>query len=174
MTLTPEDTARPCCRATMVAIGADSAVRLDVTPARFRVPVPHRPKLPRRTLPRRTCAGVVAQTPAPPRPIAGGLPAGLHRSGQGQGSAGRDEGASPHRHPLAGPGHHAWQGCRSLPGVREAESRTLVSDQRTWFEVRLARLPACGPAAGAVRYALRHWDGPGSSLQAARVANDGP
>ena len=36
-TLAPEDTACPCCRSAMVVIGHDSAERLDVIPAQFRV-----------------------------------------------------------------------------------------------------------------------------------------
>ncbi len=30
---------------------------------------------------------------------------------------------------------------------------------RTWFERQLAKLPGRGPTAGAIRYALNHWDG---------------
>ncbi len=69
VTLAPEDTACPCCRAAMVVIGTDSAERLDVIPAQFRVLVTHRPKLACRA-----CEGVVVQAPAPPRLIEGGLP----------------------------------------------------------------------------------------------------
>ena len=45
VTLTPEDTACPCCRASMTVIGEDSSERLDVIPAQFRVIVTRRPKL---------------------------------------------------------------------------------------------------------------------------------
>ena len=45
VTLAPEDTACPCCRATMTVIGEDTAERLDVIPAQFRVIVTKRPKL---------------------------------------------------------------------------------------------------------------------------------
>ncbi len=45
VTLTPEDTACPCCRATMTVIGKDTSERLDVIPAQFRVIVTKRPKL---------------------------------------------------------------------------------------------------------------------------------
>ena len=45
MTLAPEDTACPCCRATMTVIGEDTSERLDVIPAQFRVIVTKRPKL---------------------------------------------------------------------------------------------------------------------------------
>jgi transposase len=40
VTLTPEDTACPCCRTPMTVIGEDSAERLDVIPAQFRVGLP--------------------------------------------------------------------------------------------------------------------------------------
>src|SRR3984957_3850049 len=43
--LAPEDTACPCCRATMTVIGEDTSERLDVIPAQFRVIVTKRPKL---------------------------------------------------------------------------------------------------------------------------------
>src|ERR1700759_2114528 len=45
VTLTPEDTACPCCRASMTVIGEDTSERLDVIPAQFRVIVTKRPKL---------------------------------------------------------------------------------------------------------------------------------
>ena len=67
--LEPEDTACPCCGGAMVVIGDDSAERLDVIPAQFRVLVTKRPKLACRA-----CADVVVQAPAPERLIAGGLP----------------------------------------------------------------------------------------------------
>ena len=51
VTLTPEDTACPCCRATMTMIGEDTSERLDVIPAQFRVIVTRRPKLACRTCP---------------------------------------------------------------------------------------------------------------------------
>jgi transposase len=43
--------------------------------------------------------------------------------------------------------------------VRQAKSRPLVADLRVWFEAQAAKLPARGPTAGAIRYALNHWDG---------------
>ena len=43
--------------------------------------------------------------------------------------------------------------------VRQAQSRPLVTELRTWFEQQLAKLPGRGPTAGAIRYALNHWDG---------------
>jgi transposase len=69
VTLTPEDTACPCCRAPMTVIGEDTSERLDVIPAEFRVIVTRRPKLACRA-----CPGTVVQEPAPPRLIEGGLP----------------------------------------------------------------------------------------------------
>jgi transposase len=58
VTLTPEDTACPCCRTPMTVIGEDSAERLDVIPAQFRVIVTKRPKLACRA-----CAGTVGFPP---------------------------------------------------------------------------------------------------------------
>ena len=69
VTLTPEDTACPCCKATMTVIGEDTSERLDVIPAQFRVIVTKRPKLACRS-----CPGTVVQEPAPARLIEGGLP----------------------------------------------------------------------------------------------------
>ena len=43
--------------------------------------------------------------------------------------------------------------------VRHEESRPLVRDLRTWFELQLMRLAAGGPTADAIRYALNDWDG---------------
>ena len=67
--LCPDSTACPCCAAPMVEIGQDSAERLDVIPAQFRVIVTRRPKLACRA-----CAGVVVQQSAPARLVEGGLP----------------------------------------------------------------------------------------------------
>jgi transposase len=69
VTLTPVDTACPCCRATMTVIGEDTSERLDVIPAQFRVIVTKRLKLACRG-----CAGTVVQAPASPRLIEGGIP----------------------------------------------------------------------------------------------------
>ena len=69
VTLSPEDTACPCCQAAMTVIGEDTSERLDVIPAQFRVIVTRRPKLICRD-----CAGPVAQMPAPARLIEGGIP----------------------------------------------------------------------------------------------------
>jgi len=69
VTLAPENTTCPCCRAAMIEIGADISKRLDVIPAQYRVIVTRRPKFACRA-----CPGTVVQMPAPPRLIEGGLP----------------------------------------------------------------------------------------------------
>ena len=69
VTLTPEDTACPCCQVAMTVIGEDTSERLDVIPVQFRVIVTKRPKLGCRA-----CAGPVVQMPAPARLIEGGIP----------------------------------------------------------------------------------------------------
>src|SRR5580693_6466573 len=69
VTLAPEDTACPCCRATMTVIGEDTSERLDVIPAQYRVIVTKRPKLACRA-----CTGTVVQASAPARLIEGGIP----------------------------------------------------------------------------------------------------
>jgi transposase len=67
--LRPERDTCPCCHGALVEIGADTAERLDVIPARFRVLVTRRPKLACRC-----CPGVVLQAAAPERLVPGGLP----------------------------------------------------------------------------------------------------
>src|ERR1700733_659246 len=69
VTIAPEDTSCPCCRAPMHVIGEDTSRRLDVVPAQFRVIVTHRPKYACRA-----CTDGVVQAPAPERLIKGGLP----------------------------------------------------------------------------------------------------
>ena len=56
--------------------------------------------------------------------------------------------------------------------VRRAKSRPLVADLRVWFEAQAARLPARGPTAMAIRYALNHWDGLERFLDDGRVEID--
>ena len=76
VTITPEDTNCPCCRAPMHVIGEETSKRLDVVPAQFRVIVTHRPKYACRA-----CTDGVVQAPAPERLIKGGLPTeGIHPS----------------------------------------------------------------------------------------------
>lgn len=67
--LRPERDTCPCCHGALVEIGADTAERLDVIPAQFRVLVTRRPKLACRA-----CPGVVLQAAAPERLVPGGLP----------------------------------------------------------------------------------------------------
>ena len=69
ITLTPDDTACPCCRSAMTVIGKDTSERLDVIPAQYRVIVTHRPKFACRS-----CEGTVVQEAAPARLIEGGIP----------------------------------------------------------------------------------------------------
>ena len=69
VTLVPDDTACPCCRAAMTVIGEDSSERLDVIPVQYRVIVTRRPKFACRN-----CVGTVVQAPAPTRLIEGGIP----------------------------------------------------------------------------------------------------
>src|SRR3954463_10270867 len=56
--------------------------------------------------------------------------------------------------------------------VRQAESKPLVTDLRVWFETQLAKLPARGPLAEAIRYALNHWDGLQRFLDDGRIELD--
>src|SRR5262245_32249579 len=69
VTITPDDTNCPCCRAPMHVIGEETSKRLDVVPAQFRVIVTRRPKYACRA-----CEQTVVQAPAPERLIKGGLP----------------------------------------------------------------------------------------------------
>ena len=69
VTIEPNDTSCPCCRAPMHVIGEETSQRLDVIPAQFRVLVTHRPKYACRP-----CEQAVVQAPAPERLIKGGLP----------------------------------------------------------------------------------------------------
>ena len=69
VTIEPDDTKRPCCRAPMHVIGEETSQRLDAIPAQYRVLVTHRPKYACRA-----CEQAVVQAPAPERLIKGGLP----------------------------------------------------------------------------------------------------
>src|SRR6516162_6015361 len=69
VTIAPEDTNCPCCRAPMHVIGEETSKRLDVVPVQFRVIVTHRPKFACRA-----CTDGVVQAPAVERLIKGGLP----------------------------------------------------------------------------------------------------
>lgn len=56
--------------------------------------------------------------------------------------------------------------------LRRAESKPLVADLRVWFEAQIAKLPARGPTAEAIRYALNHWDGLERFLEDGRIELD--
>ena len=56
--------------------------------------------------------------------------------------------------------------------ARQARSSVLVSELRSWFELQLTKLPARGPTAEAIRYALNHWDGLARFLDDGRVEID--
>ena len=56
--------------------------------------------------------------------------------------------------------------------ARQAKSRPLVTNLRAWFEAQVATLPGRGPTAGAIRYALNHWDGLERFLDDGRIELD--
>jgi hypothetical protein len=56
--------------------------------------------------------------------------------------------------------------------ARQAESKPLVTELRIWFEAQIAKLPARGPTAEAIRYALNHWDGLERFLDDGRIELD--
>ena len=56
--------------------------------------------------------------------------------------------------------------------VRQAESRPLVTELHSWFEAQIAKLPARGPTAEAIRYALNHWNGLQHFLADGRIELD--
>jgi len=65
----PDSDVCPCCQGKLHQIGEDVSEMLDIVPAIIRVKRIHRPKYGCRA-----CEAAVAQAPAPPRPIDGGLP----------------------------------------------------------------------------------------------------
>jgi transposase len=67
-TIMPDDTECPCCRAPLQVIGEETAQRLDVIPAQYRVIVTHRPKLACRACEK------ISQAPAAEHLIRSGLP----------------------------------------------------------------------------------------------------
>jgi transposase len=56
--------------------------------------------------------------------------------------------------------------------ARQAESKPLVAELQTWFETQIAKLPARGPTAEAIRYALNHWSGLERFLDDGRIELD--
>jgi transposase len=56
--------------------------------------------------------------------------------------------------------------------VRQAESRPLVSDLKTWLQEQLARASAKSAIAGAIRYGLNHWEGLERFLEDGRIELD--
>jgi len=73
--------------------------------------------------------------------------------------------------------YHVEDGVRGKTAAdrlaaRQSESKPLVSEMRTWFEAQLAVLPARGPTAEAIRYALNHWDGLQRFLDDGRIELD--
>ena len=72
----PESTDCPCGCGEMDRIGEDRSERLDIVPAQLRVIVTVRPKYACRG-----CEQGVVQAPAPARPIEGGLPGSVAKSG---------------------------------------------------------------------------------------------
>ena len=63
-------------------------------------------------------------------------------------------------------------GAEQRRALRQADSRPLVNELRDWFETQLARLPGRSPSAGAIRYALNHWDGLERFLDDGRIELD--
>lgn len=68
VTIEPDSTACPCCQAPMHRIGEETAERLDVIPAQYRVIMTHRPKYACRA------CEAMTQAPAPDHLIKSGLP----------------------------------------------------------------------------------------------------
>lgn len=56
--------------------------------------------------------------------------------------------------------------------LRQVESKPLVTELRVWFDEQIAKLPARGPTAEAIRYALNHWDGLERFLEDGRIELD--
>jgi hypothetical protein len=56
--------------------------------------------------------------------------------------------------------------------IRQSETKPLVEALKAWLEAELARISAKSALAGAIRYALRHWQGLALFLEDGRVETD--
>ena len=56
--------------------------------------------------------------------------------------------------------------------VRQAQGKPRVAELRVWFEMQIAKLPARGPTAKAIRYALNHWTGLERFVEDGRIELD--
>jgi hypothetical protein len=56
--------------------------------------------------------------------------------------------------------------------IRQAETKPLVEAMKTWLETELGRISAKSALAGAIGYALRHWQGLCVFLEDGRVETD--
>ena len=56
--------------------------------------------------------------------------------------------------------------------MRQAESKPIVEDLKTWLAVQLARASAKSAIAVAIRYGLNHWDGLTRFLEDGRIEID--
>ena len=57
-------------------------------------------------------------------------------------------------------------------GARQARSRPLLDELRTWFEAQSAKLPGSAPTTKAIGYALNHWEGLARFLDDGRIEID--
>src|SRR5260221_217162 len=197
VTIEPEDTNCPCCRAPMHVIGEETSQRLDVIPAQFRVVVTHPP--------------AVAYSYAPGRGAVHALKLLEHYRGivQCDGDAAYKsiadaacgeaitlafcwahlrrrlfDIAKDGSAPIASEaleriaalyaiektirGHTAFE----RRAVRQEQSKPLVLELKRWFEQQLARVSGKSLIAEAIRYGLNHWDGLTRFLDDGRIELD--